>query len=147
MEIPPLVERPRGFLFQLRCDLEKNICHPSFISLKTTMLTLIQHFANCVATHWWVMKWNWWVTTRILKNEVEENRKYQITSHVLHCFMKYFLCDCVCIMNLCICSAKCFSYSDCRHWPGWPLMAWGTSNGLNPLAYLILLGGGVLLII
>ena len=96
---------------------------PVFGQLENDSVELDSALYKLCCNPLWVMKWNQWVTTRILKNEVKENRKYQITSHLLHYFMKYFLCDCMCIVNLCMCSGNCFSCLDCSHWPQWPLKA------------------------
>lgn len=46
-----------------------------------------------------------WITTSIKKNEIEENRKYQIISYLLYCFVKS--CVCVCALWVCVQRLQC----------------------------------------
>lgn len=70
-----------------------------FVSWKMKTLTLIQGFENCrnplVGHEVKRMNHNQHLKTEREKTEEREKKKYQIISHILYHFIKYFLCECV----------------------------------------------------
>lgn len=123
MGTPPLLERPPWI--SDHTALEWTWENLVLVSLNMTVLTLIQCIANCVTTHFWVVKWNEWVPASIL-----------------YCFVKYLLCGCVCAFSVSAWrpQCKCFSSLDCSHWP---------ERSIKPsqcLPHLIPRGDGVLIV-
>lgn len=99
MQAPHLLERTFGFYLQLWYDLEK-ISGPWFCQLENENINLDSRpwkLSQPIGGSWSEIDESQPAFENREREKTEERvkKKYQIISHILFHFIKYFLCDCV----------------------------------------------------